>query len=182
MKLLTSGFEWSDCKYIFDPKTIVRNQQWTVEIKIRPTIEIKTRPELDEPTKTAFALFDVEIVWKCDIEKVCKVKIKMRPQKCSQNWGNCIPHTAGWKTEQRSPEGRLVNLPVTNLNIQQPKTQITFEVSKLIGCCPQCQLQYNFSCIYYSQTFKNSQHFYIFALKWMITTATIQSNEFVLFL
>ena len=66
MKLSTFGFEWLDCKYIFDPKTIVRNQQWTVEIKIRPTIEIKTRPELDEPTKTAFALFDVEIVWKCE--------------------------------------------------------------------------------------------------------------------
>ena len=51
MKLLTSGFEWLDCKYVFDPKTTVREQQWTVEIKTRPTIEIKTQLQLEKLQK-----------------------------------------------------------------------------------------------------------------------------------
>ena len=65
------------------------------------------------------------------------ISIRRRRRASVQNWENCIPHTAGWKTEQRSPQGRLESLPVTNnLNIQQPKTQITFEVLKQIGCYP----------------------------------------------
>ena len=57
MKLLTSGFEWWDCKYVFDPKTTVRFQQWKVEIKMRPTIEIDTRLELEKLQKLHLSCF-----------------------------------------------------------------------------------------------------------------------------